>query len=158
MCFYRLWFQKQEYWKYFARIKLFHQHERQKLVHAGASLVLFFLIGKLQNLTSSFLKIFEIFIFLNYYTVLSVQKTRVFEMTVCSCHVTYAFQSESTIYSCLNVKELLAWNRLEIWSLSDYNWTRTHNHLVLKRTLNHLAKLACGCGFESSCVIWNIWQ
>ena len=28
--------------------------------------------------------------------------------TVCSCHVTYAFESESTRYSCLNVKELLA--------------------------------------------------
>ena len=27
--------------------------------------------------------------------------------TVCSYHVTYAFQSESTLYSCLNVKELL---------------------------------------------------
>ena len=26
-------------------------------------------------------------------------------------------------------------------SLSDYNWTRTHNHLVRKWTLNHLAKL-----------------
>ena len=26
--------------------------------------------------------------------------------------------------------------------LSDCNWTRTHNHLVDKRTLNHLAKLA----------------
>ena len=30
----------------------------------------------------------------------------------------------------------------EIWSLSDSNWTRTHSHLVHKRTLNHLAKLA----------------
>ena len=28
--------------------------------------------------------------------------------TVCTYHATYAFQSESTIYSCLNVKELLA--------------------------------------------------
>ena len=28
--------------------------------------------------------------------------------TVCSYHVTYTFQSESTLYSCLNVKELLA--------------------------------------------------
>ena len=27
-------------------------------------------------------------------------------------------------------------------SNSDCNWTRTQNHLVLKRTLNHLAKLA----------------
>ena len=28
--------------------------------------------------------------------------------TVCSDHVTYTFQSEFTLYSCLNVKELLA--------------------------------------------------
>ena len=27
-------------------------------------------------------------------------------------------------------------------NLYDCNWTRTQNHLVLKRTLNHLAKLA----------------
>ena len=60
---------------------------------------------------------------------------------VCSCHVTYAFQSESTLYSCLNIKELLARSRREIWRLSDSNWTRTQNQLVLKRTLNHLAKL-----------------
>ena len=26
-------------------------------------------------------------------------------LTVCSCHVTYAFESESTLYSCLNVKD-----------------------------------------------------
>ena len=35
-------------------------------------------------------------------------------LTVCSYHVTYAFQSESTLYSCLNVKELLARSRHEI--------------------------------------------
>ena len=42
---------------------------------------------------------------------------------------------------------------------TECNWTQTHNHLVRKRTLNHLAKLAnlvfnyelSGCGFESSC-------
>ena len=34
--------------------------------------------------------------------------------TVFYCHVTYAFLSESTLYSCLNVKELLARNRREI--------------------------------------------
>ena len=54
----------------------------------------------------------------------------------------YEFQSESTFYSCLNVKEFLARSRREIWSLSDCNWTRTHNHLVRKQTLNHLVKLA----------------
>ena len=48
-------------------------------------------------------------------------------LTVCFCHATYAIQSESTLlyyyphYSCLNVKKL---------------------HLVCKRTLNYLAKLA----------------
>ena len=29
-----------------------------------------------------------------------------------------------------------------IRNINDCNWTRTQNHLVLKRTLNHLAKLA----------------
>ena len=60
--------------------------------------------------------------------------------TVCFCHVTYVFQSESTLYSCLNLKEILARYRCEIWSLSDFSWIRTRNHLVHKRTLNHLAK------------------
>ena len=35
-------------------------------------------------------------------------------LTVRSYHVTYAFQSESTLYSCLNFKELLARSRREI--------------------------------------------
>ena len=61
-------------------------------------------------------------------------------MTVCSYHVTCAFQSESTLYSYLNVKKFLAQNRSKIWSLSDCKGTRTHNQLVLKWTLNHLAK------------------
>ena len=69
-------------------------------------------------------------------------------LTVCSYHVKYAFQSESALYICLNVKELLAWNRCNIWSFSDCNGTRTrngtrtHNYLVRKWTLKHLAKLA----------------
>ena len=61
-------------------------------------------------------------------------------LIVASFHVTYAFKSESTLYSYLNVKELLAGSRRKIWSLSDCNWTRTQNHLVRKQTLNHLAK------------------
>ena len=43
---------------------------------------------------------------------------------------------------CLNVKELLARSRRHIWSFSDSNEIRNHNHLVLKRTLNQLSKLA----------------
>ena len=64
------------------------------------------------------------------------------KMIVCSCHVTHVFQSESTLYSCLDVKELLARSRCKIWSLSGCHWTRTQNHLVRKWTFNHLAKLA----------------
>ena len=52
--------------------------------------------------------------------------------TVCYYHVTYAFQSESTLHSWLNVKEFLAQNKRNIWSLSDSNRIRTHNYLVHK--------------------------
>ena len=63
-------------------------------------------------------------------------------MTVRYYHVAYEFRSESTLYSCLNVKELPARSKQHIWSLTDSNRIRTHNHLVRKRTLIHLAKLA----------------
>ena len=53
--------------------------------------------------------------------------------TVCYYHVTYKFQSESTLCSCLNDKELLARKRRHI---------RTHNHLFRERPLKHLTKLA----------------
>ena len=49
--------------------------------------------------------------------------------------------------------------------LSECNWTRTHNDLVRKRTLNQIEpvwlngwvliyKLSC-CGFKSTCSHWN---
>ena len=63
-------------------------------------------------------------------------------LMVYSCHVTYTFQSESTLYSFLNVKELLARSRCKLSRISDFNWTRTLNHLVSKWTLSNLAKLA----------------
>ena len=74
-------------------------------------------------------------------TLFNIFITRVY-LAICSHHVTYAFQSESTLYSCLNVKELLAQKKHKIWSLSDFNWPQTCSHLVCKRILNHLAKLA----------------
>ena len=94
--------------------------------------------------------------------------SRLIWLTVCSCHVTYAFQSGSTLFSCLNVKELLAGSRCEIWSLSDCNWLEPRITLVCKPTLNHLAKLAIwrngwvvvyelsGSRFESSCSHLNL--
>ena len=62
-------------------------------------------------------------------------------MTVWSYYVTYAIQSESTLYSCMDVKAFLARNRHDILSLSDCKRTRTQKHLVRKRTLNYLVKL-----------------
>ena len=79
-------------------------------------------------------------------------------LPVCSCHVTYAFQSKSTLYSCLNVKELLVRSRRKIWSLGDSNWTRTHNHLVHKKTLNHLAKLAKWLSYVVSTYLFDAFD
>ena len=62
-------------------------------------------------------------------------------MTVFYYHVKYAFQSESTLYNCLNFKEILARNRSHIWSLSNSNRIRTHNLLVHKQTLSHVPKV-----------------
>ena len=54
-------------------------------------------------------------------------------LTGCSCYATYAFQSYSTLYSWLNVKEIIARKRREIWSLNEYNWTGTNNNFVCKK-------------------------
>ena len=43
-------------------------------------------------------------------------------LIVCSYHVMYPFEIESTLYICLNVKELLAWNRQEIWMVKSEIW------------------------------------
>ena len=84
---------------------------------------------------------------------------QIWHLIVCSCHVTYAFQSESTLYSCLNVKELLAWNRRKIWSLSDCNCTRIHNHLVRKcdmtRTYSQMHRTDKYSQLSS--IIWSVW-
>ena len=46
-------------------------------------------------------------------------------MTASCYHVTYAFQNESTLCSCLYAKELLTRNRRVIWILSDCNGIQT---------------------------------
>ena len=80
-----------------------------------------------------------------------LNKVSYYNMTVCSYHVTYEFQSGSTLCA-RNSSKLLAQNRRKIFRLSDCNGTRTHNHLIRKRTLNHLAKLAKG--LSSVLYIW----
>ena len=71
------------------------------------------------------------------------------QLTVCFYHAMHMCQSESTLHSYLKVKKPLAWNRRHIWSLSDCNGIRTHNHLVRKQTVNLLVKLA-----NDSAVLW----
>ena len=64
-------------------------------------------------------------------------------VTVCYYRVTCEFESESTLYSLLECQRAPCPNQGHIWSLSDSNGVRTHNHLIVrKRTLNNLAKLA----------------
>ena len=62
-----------------------------------------------------------------------------FDSIIFSCYVLVS--SESTHFSCLNVKELLPQNILKILISSDCNWTPTHNDLVLKWTINYFTKL-----------------
>ena len=88
----------------------------------------------------SYLEIYSssiLFSSIYYYSLNVKRKWNTNVLTVCSYHVTYTFQSESTLYSCLNVKELLAQSRRNIWSLSECDETWTHNHLVPKWTLDH---------------------
>ena len=63
------------------------------------------------------------------------------DLTVSSCHVTHAFQSESTFYIYLNCIELLAQNRRDISSLNDCYGSWIQKNLIRKWTLNHLVKL-----------------
>ena len=58
------------------------------------------------------------------------------------CHI--CVSRESTLWGCLNIKGLLARNRHDILRISDWNGIQTHNHIVRKQTLNHLANwLSC---------------
>ena len=62
---------------------------------------------------------------------------------ICLCVLVMSrtpFYSESALCSCLNVMEVLARKRRDIWSLCDCNEIQTHTHLVRKQTLKHLGK------------------
>ena len=76
-----------------------------------------------------------------------LQLTQKSIFTACSYHVTYAFQSQFTLYSCLNVKELVAWNRRDSnklkWSLSEV-WPVWPNGWVFVYEPS-------AWGFESTC-------
>ena len=77
-------------------------------------------------------------------------------LSVCYYHITHAFQSESTLHMGLNIKKLLTRNRHDVWNLSDCSRTRTHNHLVCRWTLNHLAELAKRLSCLVGTYLWDI--
>ena len=79
-------------------------------------------------------------------------------LTVCSYHFTQAFQSESTLYICLNVKKILPQNSRDIWSLIDCIESQTHNHLLHKRSLNHLAKLTKWFTWDVSSYMYGAFE
>ena len=64
----------------------------------------------------------------------------------CSYHVTYAFQSESTLYSCLNTRELIAQflKYLKGIVLSCF----TANITLLRRTICVTELFICFCGLN----------
>ena len=82
-------------------------------------------------------------------------------LTVCYYHATYADVTYCHVcvrvnlhsIDATNVKELLGWNRNDVWSLNYSNWIWTHYHLARKRTLNHLVKLARCCHLNVSILI-----
>ena len=68
----------------------------------------------------------------------------------------------STLYSCVNVKELLAGNRDDIRSLSGCNGTQTHNQLVhqSQRALNIQPCSQMHRKYkysQHSSIIWPVW-
>ena len=68
---------------------------------------------------------------------------RAFDCILLSCHVRVSeFQSESTLYSLPKCQGTPSSKQVPDLSLTDSNAIPTHNVLVCKRTLNHLAKLA----------------
>ena len=96
------------------------------------------LIGRIWTLTHNHLVHKWILNYITTWVLLICTK----HFTACTYNVTDACHSESTLHNCLDVKELLAWSRRKIWSLSDCTWTSTHNQLTYKGTLNQLANLA----------------
>ena len=60
-------------------------------------------------------------------------------MFIIMSHTSFRVNPQSIV--CLNAMELLAGSGCHILNLSDSNKIQTHNHLVSKQALNHLAKL-----------------
>ena len=68
-----------------------------------------------------------------------------FDCILLSCHVCVS----EIIYTLL---------RRDIWSLTDRNGIQTHNHLIRKRTLNHLANLTKWLSYVVSTYLYGAFD
>ena len=58
--------------------------------------------------------------------------------TVYSYHVTYAFQSESTLYSCLNITKIIAVDTIFHIDFFEIRFTHTRDHQARNFLTNEL--------------------
>ena len=67
-------------------------------------------------------------------------------LTVCSCHAIYAFQSEYTLYSCLNIKDRV-WETVECrFTLKRVRISRTYSHMHDRDEYS-----------QQISIIWPVW-
>ena len=64
-----------------------------------------------------------------------------FDCMLLSCHVRVSEWIHTLWFTWMS-RNAFSWSRSHIWGLSDSSKIQTHNHLVCKRAINHLAKLA----------------
>ena len=80
-------------------------------------------------------------------------------LTVYSRHVTYAFQSESALYNCLNIKELLTRSMRKRWHdknlHSKVTWQGWHDKGAMTRTYSQMHRTSKYS--EHSSIIWLVW-
>ena len=76
-------------------------------------------------------------------------------LSACSCHVMHGFQTESTLYRCLNVKELLAPSRkfldIQVSIVCGFTLKRVHD---MTRTYSQMRRTDMYS--EHSSIIWPV--
>ena len=124
-------------------------------------LVKYFFLGARMTFTSLILIIVYIVGFYFLFMISLKPETKYTKLASCKKKVFPAKESFSLWYTCphsrivyKNVTDSPRILPRAVRYRIDCNWTRTQNHLVLKRTLNHLAKLAkfgqmVECSFKS---------
>ena len=114
----------------------------------------FFFCLRFLNLTLDFLRLVLSFLEDELKTWNSLRKlfwkTIFHRLYIIISHTSFRVNLHSVV--CLNVKELLAWSRRNIWGLSDSNGIWTHNQLVCKRPSGLFLKKASFAKWLSVCL------